>query len=521
MEQQDSALPVRTSHGRFAWLILFAMVGLADMTLYRTSGFAGPALFFPAALTLLLIGRHRIAWNSTLATVGCLLVLLSISMIWAGGFMQIIAAIWLLIASNLAAQSVMPYMMETVLAIAATIPGGYEFLHGIQLNWRRIVLDPVDQGRPSNAVNYLLPIVSVIVFGTVFVLANPDVIKGISTFLSDIFTQIHLWVSRFSATEIIVWCATFWLTGGLLRPTIRRLVDDCNQGSDAVPENYDHPMLSAFRNTLITLNSLFAVYLVFEFSTLWFRKFPDGFHYSGYAHEGAAWLTVALGLSTLTLSLIFRGSMMNDARVTSLKKLAWVWSALNFLLAASVYNRLLIYVDFNGMTRMRVIGFLGISAVVGGFILVLIKIMRKQNFIWLVRRQLWVLSFAIYLYIALPVDILVHRYNVARILSGSPAPCVQISEHPIADDALPQLLPLLDSSNQSIRDGIQAKLRSRLQRIQLANVQASQHWTATQFGRSQALQKLQAAEAKLDMSAEDMDTESAIQRFHDYAMQWW
>ena len=46
----------------------------------------------------------------------------------------------------------------------------------------------------------------------------------------------------------------------------------------------------AFRNTLLTVIALFAAYLVFEFKTLWFRVFPEGFYYSGYAHQGAAWL---------------------------------------------------------------------------------------------------------------------------------------------------------------------------------------------------------------------------------------
>jgi len=50
----------------------------------------------------------------------------------------------------------------------------------------------------------------------------------------------------------------------------------------------------AFRNTLVTLIALFAVYLVFEISTLWFHEIPQGFYYAGYAHEGAGWLTAAL-----------------------------------------------------------------------------------------------------------------------------------------------------------------------------------------------------------------------------------
>ena len=146
-------------------------------------------------------------------------------------------------------------------------------------------------------------------------------------------------MSRFSVFEIIVWCATFWFTGELLCPAVRRAVEASGILGDQSEPDYVHPMFAPFRNTWMTLMGLFTVYLFFEFCTLWFRKFPEGFHYSGYAHEGSAWLTVALGLATLTLSLIFRRSMMNDQRLQSLKKLAWIWSGLNVLLAASVYNQ--------------------------------------------------------------------------------------------------------------------------------------------------------------------------------------
>ena len=522
MDQQNSAPVLCPTHGWRAWMVLIAMVALVDVTLYRSVGFAGPAVYFPVAVALLLWGRGPNEWKTSLIVVTSLLILLSASMIWAGGYGQIIAAVWLLIAASLSAQGVTPYLLESTIALAALVPGGYEFLHGFQLNWRRLVLDPVDHARPSRAMNYLLPIISVIVFGTVFVLANPDVIKELSIMLSGFYEQIQIWMSRFSAFEIVVWCLTFWLTAGLLYPAIRRAAETHRIFSSETKPDYDHPMFGPFRNTLATLISLFVVYLVFEFRTLWFRSFPEGFHYSGYAHEGAAWLTVALGLATLTLSLIFRGSMMHDPRVASLKALAWVWSTLNFLLAASVYNRLLIYVDFNGMTRMRVIGLLGISAVVGGFVLVLFKIVQRQRFIWLIRRQLWILALAIYLYLTVPVDLLVHRYNVQRILAGSVAPCVQISEHPISDDALPQLLPLLQSDNQTIREGIRALLRSRLILLQSATGGKAQHWTSTQFGKTHALQQLQTAEASLRQGRTgDNNASSALQDFHDYAMQWW
>src|SRR5207244_2219651 len=94
-------------------------------------------------------------------------------------------------------------------------------------------------------------------------------------------------------------------------------------------------LYATFRNTLVAVIVLFAAYLGFEFKTLWFRVFPKGFYYSGYAHEGAAWLTAALALATIVLSVIFRTAVLRDAGLPRLKKLAWIWSAENLLLAVA------------------------------------------------------------------------------------------------------------------------------------------------------------------------------------------
>ena len=87
-------------------------------------------------------------------------------------------------------------------------------------------------------------------------------------------------------------------------------------------------------------------------------------------------------------------------------------------MALAVYHRMHIYINFNGMTRMRTVGLLGITAVVIGFVLVVWKIVHGRGFVWLINRQLWTLAAAIFLYAVLPVDWLVHTYNVRRILRG-------------------------------------------------------------------------------------------------------
>ena len=231
---------------------------------------------------------------------------------------------------------------------------------------------------------------------------------------------------------------------------------------------------------------------------------------------------MALGLATLMLSIIFRDTLLDDPRLPLLRKLAWAWSIENLLLAAAVFNRLFIYVGFNGMTRMRVIGLLGVASVVVGFVLVVWKIVHNRNFVWLIRRQLWTVSFAAYLYAVLPVDAFVNQYNVGRILAGDPVPSVQISEHPTSSEGLLCLSPLLNCSDEIIRDGIRALLDQQLEEAEQRSIDQQQlGWTSVQGADERLLAHLRPRPGD---SARRMNLEqraTAIQRFREYAYQWY
>ncbi len=294
-------------------------------------------------------------------------------------------------------------------------------------------------------------------------LANPDLVSSFSHRFGHWLTVINDWLIHFSFLEVAFWVAAAWFFVGLLRPTpVEPSVGPlAPHRAETTLTSGPAPLYSAYRNTLVTVIGLFAVYLVFEFQSLCFREFPKGFHFSGYAHEGAAWLTFALGLATVMLSLIFRGDILSDERLPKLKRLAWIWSVLNLLLAIAVYHRLCIYIGFNGMTRMRMVGFYGMTAVVVGFGLAVWKIARQRDFVWLFRADLWALAAAFYLYALTPVDLIVMRYNVARILAGDPAPSVQVSVHPIDAEGIRELFPLIECRDEIIREGVKALLARR------------------------------------------------------------
>ena len=239
--------------------------------------------------------------------------------------------------------------------------------------------------------------------------------------------------------------------------------------------------------------------------------------------RAAAWLTVALALATAILSLVFRGRILHDPRLSRLRRLAWLWSFENILLATAVYHRLYIYIGFNGMTRMRMVGIYGMSAVVVGFILVVWKIIQNHDFVWLMRRHLWTLAVAVYLFAITPVDTIVTSYNVRRILGGDPAPSVQISEHPISAEGVLLLQPLLGCEDAKIREGIAAMLAKRQAEAQsLAAEREQEGWTTYQIADRMLLDSLDASAAKwAKYTADPARREAAWKTFKDYAYQWY
>ncbi|MBN2218013.1 MAG: DUF4173 domain-containing protein [Pirellulales bacterium] len=512
------------------WRELLAVIGLVvlcDLTIYRGHGWSGYAALFVAAPALLWLGTYRPRLGGALWLVGAMLVVLAAKMVWCVpwlGWLMIGAGFALVAAFALALSGHSPYVLAVVLFASQTLRAGYE-----RLNYygRRLAAQhaPAGVGRWLNVV---LPLVTLLTFGMIFIVANPDVVGYVSKQAEIFFNNVRDWLAHFSAWEVVFWIAVLWIGVGLLRLAAGRAsgaADDSEEngnGKNALAgEPVPSPLYAACRNTLATVILLFAVYLVFEFKTLWFHTFPQGFYYSGYAHQGAAWLTVALGLATVILSLVFSGRMPADPRVGQLRRLAWIWSLQNFVLAAAVYNRLGIYIGFNGMTRMRIVGLFGISAVVVGFILVLVKIAKGHSFAWLLRRHLWTLAAALYLLVITPVDVIVVGYNVRQILAGHLAPSVQITVHPISSEGITLLAPLLECKDAMIREGVRALLAQRDEEAEtLARQQEELGWTAYQMSDRRALDWFREHRSDWDAFASADQRQRAYDKFVQYAYQW-
>jgi hypothetical protein len=163
------------------------------------------------------------------------------------------------------------------------------------------------------------------------------------------------------------------------------------------------------------------------------------------------------------------------------------------------------------------------SAVVVGFILVVWKIIHNHDFVWLMRRHLWTVAVAVYLFAITPVDAIVTSYNVRRILAGDPAPSVQITEHSTGAEGVLLLQPLLDCGDATIREGIAAMLAERQADAQLLAAEREQNgWTTYQIADQRLLESLDAPAAKWSKyTADPARGKAAWNRFKDYAYKWY
>ncbi|MEO1525288.1 MAG: DUF4153 domain-containing protein [Planctomycetota bacterium] len=506
-----------------AWSLLIWTV-LSDWLLYRSAGYAGPAVFFAMTPAFFLLPLRRKSKTSPLrlAPGFCCLLILGVAtrLVVLGNAWVFVSGIVCTFAVALASSHVFPWALETVsMFVRAPLDGVICFCSHR--------LPSISGGTAvsfgsSRTANWLLPLAITGVFGGVFVLANPDLVQWVSARFTETIDWTWQWVGQLSAWEIPFCILSLIVGAGLLYPVYgkMRIGGEDNTENDRVTA--EAPLYVPIRNTLFCLVLLFTIYLVFEFWTLWKRDFPDGFYYAGYAHQGAAWLTVALALATGLLSVIFSGATLNDHRIKVLKTLAWSWSALNFLLAIAVYNRLSIYVGYNGLTPMRIAGYFGITAVVAGFSLVVVKVAKCRGFWWLLRTQLTALLLTVVLFALFPVDFVAHQYNASRIKAGYLHPSVMIAVKPMDDLGYLTILDLVDCEDVTIREGVRAMIAERQVMIEAETQNRPWHWTRFQAETDRLYEKMSERETTWARYRANPALREAIRsRFERYAMRWY
>lgn len=571
---------------RFTWrepVAVLAAVALADTTLYHGGGFAGLALLVLVLPLLCFFGVTKPLVNFRTLLFTGLALLVSLKLIWCGNeFVVLIGLSCVFLFAAL--QTAVPLRLADLISYMASwfssAPGilrdYYHVLrHRKTMRW---TMDPAKRAAIGVPVGLLL------VFGTIFVFANPDLQEKIQYYwksLLDWIGQFSDWIPAFA--QVCLWGGVAWIMLGVLRPrkimgsqefyellqgeayhdsfsaeeqgeVVRAELVEATPGiMDYVQKRLENPPTKlaasksvsssetsseenpravfyyAYFNSLVSLILLFGVYLVFEFAKNWTRDFPEGFNYSQHMHKGALYLTLALALSTIVLCTIFQGKTLLDPRIKTLKRLGVIWTGLNFLLAVAVFNRLYIYIDLNGLSRLRIIGILGTIAVVLGLVMVVRMILLSKGMRWLVYRYTWSVLAVIFIGFVFPFSWYVSHHNVARVMEGDLAPSIFLFPHSLdSPEHYLASLPLLDSEDEVIREGARALFADYWNRnvsSQFSEVKSlSSHpyqWTAFQYSRNLLKRALEERKDEIQPYLDNASQkEETIKTFRKYTNRW-
>ncbi len=281
VQQQQKSQPMRWRE--FTALGLWTL--FADLLIFRTLGYSGPALFVALAPLFFLArefeGKEK--WIARIVVV--LLWLCAARLAWAGSSLTVTSAVMLILALAMVTSGCLPMVLEGIAYATRVLIDGLIWIFGHRLPG---IARGDDRAHAPTTATWLLPIAATAVFGGIFVLANPDLLNWVSKRFTRFADRLWSWFDGLSVWEIPFCLIAFVLGAGLLRPLVPMLrfgPADTKHEIDS-SELKPAPLFAAYRNTLITLIVLFAAYLAFEFKTLWHRDFPPGFYYAGYAHQG-------------------------------------------------------------------------------------------------------------------------------------------------------------------------------------------------------------------------------------------
>lgn len=439
---------------------LAAFVVLADALVYSFGDHGlAQAAFFPLAALLVVLVAKKGAPSARLVGALGLLGLVSARLAWAGAGFATMLGVGLVFAvavlarakgatladvawTSLTSTFAIPSRVATALRGARKLVGrGAGAKDGPRFAWSTIVV----------------PAAALLVFAGVFLFANP-VLEAWTTRL---LTKIQLP----SPVRPLFWFLSFAVGAALFRPALRRaLQGTLGKRSHAAADDatfVTDTRRAMARNTLFALNAIFLLENAVDALSLWAGRPPAGLGYTEYAHRGTAWLTFGLMLSTIVLGAIFRGAFHFDARVKTIRTLAYVWAAQNLILALGTFRRIQIYVDLSGLTSVRVLGIFGTALVVTGFCFAIRMIQAKKSIGWLVHRKLDAFVVFTVLFVAAPTDYLSTRWNASRILAGQYAPLLNVVQNTADDENVPAMVKLLDHPDPVVQRGVAGLLARR------------------------------------------------------------
>ena len=481
-----------------------ALVIAADVALWRGgdigAGGTGLAIFFVAVPALVVLAAR--ARRLTLRLLATILLLLAVAARCAyeptpGSVVLGVLGVFALAITLRSRAAFLTDVAASFGATFATIP--MRFVAAVR--GLRTTLVGGGAGRQGRSFAPLaIPFALVSLFVAIFGLANPLVGRWLLAATGSVAVPPAV---RMLSWAVLLPCAVL-----LLRPAVWRSKKSEAAEMTGVAATSS---LDIARNALAALNVLFLAYNALDAKYLWAGSAPPGVTERAYAHEGAAWLTVAIAVLTVVVGVMFRGALAHDARARLLRTLAFVWLGQGVVLALGTYRRLFIHIGTSGLSSLRILGMVGTTLVVVGLLQVGLKLWRGRSLAWLLRRQLDAVVLGLLGFSLLPAHLISAPINVRHVMAHDYQALVNIEEEAREPESAAALLPMLGHDDERIRRGVAALLLN--ERDELRSRAARGGLRDRELATTRALAALEAASPELDAVLGDVPRAHAITPF--------
>jgi hypothetical protein len=236
------------------------------------------------------------------------------------------------------------------------------------------------RGKAFAFTNIVLPIIATLVFGALFIIANPLIEENVS--------QLS-WLDP--STHLFTWMPVVSLLSFLILFAILSLKASAQCESKTAPEklwaaSYFKPIPVIF--TLVILNLMFAGENLLDLRYLWSGvTLPTGMNYAEYVHRGSYTLIVTAILAGALMIFALQPGSEGEAS-KPLRSLVYLWTLQNLFLVASSAKRTLDYIDAYGMTLWRLSGLIWMGLVAAGLVLIVLRVILKRSSVWLMNSNL-------------------------------------------------------------------------------------------------------------------------------------
>jgi Domain of unknown function (DUF4173) len=276
--------------------------------------------------------------------------------------------------------------------------------------------------------NIVLAIIPMLVFGVfflIFLVANPvfsQMVDNSWQYLSDLFS---LSFDEETWGRIVFFLfGTYWIISFLFDWKISKNLskffarNEHITPSENVSERESNYQRNEYKIALMligSVNILLLIINIIDINFLWFSfDYSQVGNLSKLVHEGTGTLIFSIFLSIAILLYYFRKDLNFYQNNKLLKYAAYTWIVQNAILIISVSLRNYYYIDFYGLTHLRIgVGiFLLITLI--GLVTLWLKIRDLKSFFYMFRVNTWALYVVFMGLTLVNWDVLIARYNLSH-----------------------------------------------------------------------------------------------------------